>query len=933
MASVELRDELDCSICLSLYTDPVSLRCGHFFCRSCIVSALDAQEAAGVYSCPDCRAQYPERPALEKNLKLENIVERFSSAQPEMEETRIFCTYCIKSPVLAVRTCLQCETSLCEEHLAAHNKSVIHNLIEPTVSFMDRKCSTHKEVLKYYCPKDNTCICVSCWVAGAHKGHDVELLDVASEDVKEKLRLDIEKLKSKKEDAEKRVQNLKDHGAEQEEKSSGLADKVTGLFTDLRKKLDDLEERIQGEISRQKDQVSLSVSDLVGQVELHMKEVSKKINNLEGLCNMSDPLSFLQGVNTGDISAGSCDVISDVRDAPCVDEGLILQILHRGLENFAVYVLDMFKKRQFSVMEKSDILLDIDTASNTIIISQDLRSASYTSTWQYRPDGPKRFTSCQIQLQDRNERLYAKMTELQDKMGKLAGSKTDLSSRLVLSEEEKLKISKELIELQIETNKIREHYEAETFELKNTILTLENRLMTVELHKEKLSGEYEALKDRLRSVEINRKELADEYIVLKSNYLALSKEHEHEVGKNDELSMELLNLVNREKDDTYAQSRALVNEATAELDRVRAMVNRLSARKIKPEELVASEHERKKLERNLFGNQDEIKEEIESMKKIHDTQQHKLEERVIAMGKELQEAKRAIRNTQHKMAEQSAVLLTSQSQLKEVEAENSRLQMQLKELNEEYRSRLNRYIQDLADYVDGNLRNGTGGKMEATRMKQYVDSMLSDMKASHRSREEQLATATRQYKKRMQNLIKKHESLMIAYRMQREQIMALGSNDVDPGPPEHHFSITDPDLQSQSSMELNRLREDKARLESQIQDLKEKRRINDNTMSNQQQRSQLSEENWAEIRKQLREFTHNTQEDLEKERSQLLARAVIAEEQVAELQEYVDKHLGRYKQEIMRLRRLMGSDGQRAFSADAPQSLLVRHTRRSSHEM
>ncbi|XP_069838290.1 coiled-coil domain-containing protein 78 isoform X4 [Dendropsophus ebraccatus] len=468
-----------------------------------------------------------------------------------------------------------------------------------------------------------------------------------------------------------------------------------------------------------------------------------------------------------------------------------------------------------------------------------------------------------VQLQDRNERLYAKLTELQDKLGKLAGSKTDLSSRLVLSEEEKLKISKELIELQIETNKIREHYEAETFELKNTILALENRLMTVELQKEKLTGEHEALKERFRSVEVNRKELADEYIVLKSNYLALSKEHERE----------------------------------------------------------------------LLGNQDEIKEEIESMKKIHDTQQQKLEERVITMGKELQEAKRAIRNTQHKMAEQSAVLLTSQSQLKEIEAENSRLQMQLKELNEEYRSRLNRYIQDLADYVDGNLRNGSGGKLEASRMKQYVDSMLSDIKASHRSREEQLATATRQYKKRMQNLMRKHETLLIAYRMQREQILALGNNDVDPGPPEHHFSITDPDLQSQSALELNRLREDKARLESQIQDLKEKRRINDNTISNQHQRSQLSEENWAEIRKQLREFTHNTQEDLEKERSQLLARAVVAEEQVAELQEYVDKHLGRYKQEIMRLRKLLGTDGQRAFSADTPQSLHHRAARRNSHEM
>ncbi|CAH2307817.1 coiled-coil domain-containing 78 [Pelobates cultripes] len=547
----------------------------------------------------------------------------------------------------------------------------------------------------------------------------------------------------------------------------------------------------------------------------------------------------------------------------------------------------------------------------------------------------RRLTNENVQLLDRNERLYAKLNELQEKMGKLAGSKTDLSSKLVFSEEEKLKISKELIELQIETNNIREHYEAETFELKNTILTLENRLMSTELSKEKLNGEHETLKERLRSVETNRKELADEYIVLKSNYLALSKEHEREVAKNDELSIELLNLANnRRHEDTLNQSRALVNEATAELDRVRDMVNRFSARRIKPEELVASEHERRKLERNLLGNQDHIREEIESMKKIHDTQQQKLEERVVAMGKELQEAKRAIRNTQHKIAEQSAVLLTSQSQLKEVEAENSRLQLNLKELNEEYRSRLNRYIQDLADYVDGTLRAGGSNRpqVDPVRMKQYVDSMFSDIKTSHRSREEQLATAARQYKKRMQNLVKKHESLLIAYRMQREQILSLANHDVDPGPPEHHFSITDPELLSQSSLELNRLREDKARLEAKIQELKEKKSLNESTLTSKHP-GQLNEESWAEIRKQLREFTHNTQEDLERERSQLLSRAVVAEEQVAELQEYVDKHLGRYKQEIMRLRKLLGNEGPRAFSADNSHSLLLRTTKRNSHEM
>ncbi|XP_040297331.1 E3 ubiquitin/ISG15 ligase TRIM25-like [Bufo bufo] len=397
MASADLRAELDCSICLSLYTDPVSLRCGHYFCRWCIVSALDAQEAAGVYSFPDCRAEYSERPTLEKNRKLGNIVDRFLSAQPDMEETGIFCTYCTKSPVLAVRTCLQCEASFCEKHLRRHSKSSEHTLVEPTVTLEDRKCSTHKEVLKYYCPMDAACICVSCWVAGDHKGHDVELLDVASEKEKEKLRSVIEKVKSEREEAGRRVQNLKDHKTEEEEKSVRLAEKVTGLFTDLKEKLDDLEKRIQGEISRQMEQVSLSVSDLVEQVELHKDELTKKINQFEGLFNFTDPLTFLkENVNSVDISDRSCDVVGDVRDAQCLGEDLVSQILHRGLLHFAKNLTDMKKKRQFPVMEKSDVLLDIDTAHNKINISRDLRSAFYTATSKGRPDGPQRFISCQV---------------------------------------------------------------------------------------------------------------------------------------------------------------------------------------------------------------------------------------------------------------------------------------------------------------------------------------------------------------------------------------------------------------------------------------------------------------------------------------------------------------------------------------------------------
>uniref|UniRef100_A0A8D0H1Z0 Coiled-coil domain containing 78 n=1 Tax=Sphenodon punctatus TaxID=8508 RepID=A0A8D0H1Z0_SPHPU len=539
-------------------------------------------------------------------------------------------------------------------------------------------------------------------------------------------------------------------------------------------------------------------------------------------------------------------------------------------------------------------------------------------------------TNENVQLQDRNERLYEKLGELQERMTKLAGSKTDLSSKLVFSEEEKLKISKDLIDLQIETNKMREEYEAENFELKNMILTVENRVLELELHDEKVTEERDALRGRLHVVETNRKELADEYIILKTNYLALGKEHEQEVSKNEELSIELLNLAgarSSQPQGIYIKSKAPAKENSDELERARAVVHRLSARRMKPEDVVASEHERRKLERSLLGNQEHIKAEIEKMKQMYDSRQQKLEERVVAMAKELQEAKRAIRNTQHKLAEQSAVLLTSQSQLQEVDTENSRLQLQLKELNEEYRARLTQYITDLAVMPP-----------ELVHMKRFVDSMFKDIRTSHKSREEQLAGAARSYKKRMQNLVKRHESLLIAYRMQREQIQSLGSGEMDPGPPEHHFAITDAELQTSASQELNQMREDKARLEAQLNDLQEKYMFwvcmwhcNPHVLLSP---SKLDEEIWAELRKQLREFTHSTQEDLERERSQLLTRAFVAEEQLAELQEYVDKHLARYKQEILRLRKLLGSEAPRAFSAGAPNVPLMPKSKRTiSHEL
>lgn len=73
-----LKDELLCSICLSIYQDPVGLGCEHYFCRRCIMEHWVRQEPQGTRDCPECRRTFPE-PTLAPSLKLANIVERYSA--------------------------------------------------------------------------------------------------------------------------------------------------------------------------------------------------------------------------------------------------------------------------------------------------------------------------------------------------------------------------------------------------------------------------------------------------------------------------------------------------------------------------------------------------------------------------------------------------------------------------------------------------------------------------------------------------------------------------------------------------------------------------------------------------------------------------------------------------------------------------------------
>ncbi|ESP05627.1 hypothetical protein LOTGIDRAFT_102894 [Lottia gigantea] len=528
----------------------------------------------------------------------------------------------------------------------------------------------------------------------------------------------------------------------------------------------------------------------------------------------------------------------------------------------------------------------------------------------------------QLILKDQNERLQHRLESLTGKFGNLSNTKTDLSQQLLASEEEKLKVSQSLVEMQIENNKIKEDAEATKFELTNKIITLENQLLEAETERDRhLKGAKNA-KEKLADMEKDRKDLADEYVGLKSNYSALSKEHTREVARNEELAIELL-----KSTALMRQVRVLTNGDTtvgdpnAEIARIKALVAKNSNGRIRVDQIIGDQSDRDRTAENILSRNRFYENEISRLKKDKGNDTERLEGRLTNIYKELTQARNLARERQHQVSELNAKLIILRGENESIQTQLNRMQHKVKDIGEDYRARLVKYIEDISEYVD----KGSGVPNAATeaRLREYTHSMLKDIRRSHRDRENQLSQAAQNYKHRLQNILRKFEEVLIAYRNMRQLCEARGISEADMGPDEHHLNLSDADIQSAHLKEIGRLKAELSNMRSDSESHKIRvscgfsKRFDNN-------KDGPSSDSWGSLRKQMREFTLNTQQGLEQERARLLSENNVLKEQLRESQDYIDNHLVRYKEEILRLRRMCGIQEDAVLLSDSATHTVIR---------
>lgn len=296
-------DSLLCPVCLSVFTKPVSIPCGHNFCLDCIT---DYWSTLSVLQCPLCKEKFYTRPLLRVNPVIAEMAEKvkksvqemFLSSAEEAGNEDVLCDCCTGSKVSAQKSCLICLVSYCQKHLEPHQRiSALkkHKLIDPVKDLESRICRDHGEPLELICRLDQMFLCQSC-KCGDHKTHETVTLEDEAEMRKTQLRLENNTMDQMIQEREQKIQevqqSVKTSRSKAEEALLYSRKVMTALVEYIKTEFTRLSEAIEMKQKINETEAESFINELEGEIT-HMKK--KKLQFHEALL-IRDDFRFLENV-------------------------------------------------------------------------------------------------------------------------------------------------------------------------------------------------------------------------------------------------------------------------------------------------------------------------------------------------------------------------------------------------------------------------------------------------------------------------------------------------------------------------------------------------------------------------------------------------------------------------------------------------------------
>ena len=307
----QLEENLQCTVCLEVLTEPRTLPCCHSFCKVClerIVQTCRDKAPRGrpirEFPCPNCRATFilaPDKHVADmpRNHFICNMVKVAAVLD---RGTGVPCSHnCRQS--YSVARCVTCEKFLCRECLTGHNNYRANNghsvlTMEELSKPENRKkindkmcCNEHSGmILKVYCETCDQLICRDCMdFKHVKQGHSCVLVKDVANNYKELLASNnkamedaltagnafLQRITLTTEQLDRDAENIR---IQIEQKNDIVLKTVAGMLEQktrtLLKKVEDIRKTERAKLDRKAEETKLYVDDIKTSVQL-----SKKLAN------------------------------------------------------------------------------------------------------------------------------------------------------------------------------------------------------------------------------------------------------------------------------------------------------------------------------------------------------------------------------------------------------------------------------------------------------------------------------------------------------------------------------------------------------------------------------------------------------------------------------------------------------------------------------